>query len=73
MAWSNDLSQWNRWAPLEADRLQQTGAVFRRRDDMRRGDRARMGVDGPKARVDPSSKTAIEHANVRTMAIPLSC
>ena len=26
MAWSNDLSQWNRWAPLEADRLQQTGA-----------------------------------------------
>jgi endoglucanase len=28
MAWSNDLSQWNRWAPLEADQLQQTGAVW---------------------------------------------
>eukprot|EP01043_Picozoa_sp_COSAG02_P010738 COSAG02_NODE_384_length_23406_cov_9.459733_12_plen_488_part_00 len=28
MAWSNDLSMWNRWAPLEADSLQQTGAVW---------------------------------------------
>jgi endoglucanase len=28
MAWSNDLSQWNRWAPLDADPLQQTGAVW---------------------------------------------